>query len=483
MSNQAEETGWVRPRKARTFWLVLILVGLVAGGGFGLTYLNQKTAVLAQVTGESKRSTKQVRTGSITTAASGSVTLVASQESSLAFTASGTIAELNVAVGDRVTKGQVLARLDTLDELEAEIKSAGQDLLSAQQELASFKAKAPANLANAQLQVIQAQEALVDAQSSAVNKNTVRCDEDKKDAMLARYNRAVDQLNALGDGGGNADYYLAILLPQKKVVDQALAAYQACSRYTDYQVATSQINLTSAESALQQAEKDLDTLTANNGLDPTGLAAAENKVATAQLALEEANDALEGATLIAPFDGTILSVFGKIGDTIEMTSRVKSIQFLTIADLAHPLLKLSIDETDLSLVNVGQTAIVTFDAFPERTFKGSVMRVDPEVSSTLGASAVTGLIQLDLSQETDVPTFPKNLSGSVQIIQASVENALLIPVEALQKQDDGTYVVSVVGADGRVTLKPVEAGLSDVASVEIKSGLTADDIVVTGTAQ
>ena len=61
---------------------------------------------------------------------------------------------------------------------------------------------------------------------------------------------------------------------------------------------------------------------------------------------------------------------------------------------------------------------------------------------------MSGLIQLDLSQETDVPAFPKNLSGSVLIIQAAAENVLLIPVEALHEQSDGTYGVYVVGADG-----------------------------------
>ncbi len=472
-----------RRAKARIIWIAFFLLGLVAGGGFGFTYLNQKTFVQAQATQDSKLTTRQVRTGSITLATSGSVTLVASQETSLAFTVSGTVAELNVAVGDQVTEGQVLAQLDNLEELEVDIQSAEQDLVSAEQELASFKAKAPANLANAQLQMIQAQETLNDAQSSVVSKNTVRCDEDKIDELLTRYNRAVDQLNALGDGGGNADYYLNTILPQKKVVDQALAAYQACSGFTDYQVATSQISLTSAESALKQAQESLDTLIANDGLDPTGLATAENTVSTAQLALDEAKDALKGATLTTPFDGTVLSVSGKVGDAIETTSRVTSVPFITVADLAHPVLDFSIDETDLSLIGVGQTALVTFDAFPERTFTGTVTRVDPELASTMGASAVTGRIQLDLSQETDVPTFPKNLSGSVQIIQASVENVLLIPVEALQKQSDGTYAVSVVSADGAVSLKSVEVGLSNVASVEIKSGLTVDDVVVTGTAQ
>jgi HlyD family secretion protein len=469
--------------KVRTVSIILLLIVLVAGGSFGYTYWNQKTAAKAQAATAQSVTTKQVRTGSITLAASGSVTLVASQENSLAFSVSGTVAQLNVVVGDQVKKDQVLAQLDNLDELEADIKSAEQDLLSAQQELAAFKAKAPANLANAQLKVIEAQKVVEDAQGSMVQKDWARCDQVTKDTLLGRYNRAVAQLNALGDGGGNADYYLKTILPQKKVVDQALGAYQSCAGYTDYQVASTQANLTVAQSGLKLAQDTLDTLTKNDGLNPSELATAENKVATAQQALETAKDNLAGATLKAPFDGTVLSVAGKAGDTIKITTKNTTIPFITISDLAHPLLQFSIDEMDMNMVAKGEAAQVIFDAFPNRTFKGTVTRVNPALSTNDGASSVSGLVQLDLSQETDVPTFPKNLSGSVLIIQASADNVLLIPIEALHKQSDGTYAVYIVDANGQPSLKSVEIGLSDVASVEIKSGLSAGDTVITSSVQ
>ncbi|MBE0697241.1 MAG: biotin/lipoyl-binding protein, partial [Anaerolineaceae bacterium] len=345
--------------KARTIWILLILIVLVAGGSFGYFYWNQKTAATAQATAPSV-TTKQVRTGSITLAASGSVTLVASQESSLSFSVSGTVAQLNVTVGDQVKKEQVLAQLDNLNELEADIKTADQDLLSAQQELAVLQSKAPANLANAQLKVIEAQKAVVDGQDRVVQKDWARCDQETEDNLLRRYNSAVAMLNALGDGGGNADYYLNTILPQKKAVDQALGAYQSCAGYTDYQVASTQVNLTVAQAGLKLAQDTLDILTQNDGLNPTELATADNKVATAQQALETANENLAGATLKAPFDGTILSINGKAGDTIEVSANGgnSTSTFITIADLAHPLLQFSIDETDMEMAAKGEEAQV-----------------------------------------------------------------------------------------------------------------------------
>ena len=473
-------------RPTATLWIPLILIALVAVGGLSYRYASPQTAAPAAAQGQAAVTsfkTRQVRTGSIILATSGSVKLVASQESSLAFTVSGTVAQLNAAIGDQVARGQILAQLDNLDELEADIKTAEQDLLSAQQGLAAFRAKAPANLATAQLQVIEAQEALQDMQDSAVQKDSVRCSQETRDQLLVSYNRAVAQLNALGDGGGHADYYLNTILPQKQKVDQALGAYQSCAGFTEYQIASSQANLSLAQANLQQAQDTLATLTKNNGLNPSQLAAIENKVAAAEQTVETAKDNLAGATLSAPFDGVILAVSGKVGDPIEITTRNKTVAFITIADLAHPLLSFSVDETDMSMVAVGEKAIITFDAFPNRAFHGAVQRIDPTISSSEDVSKVTGIIQMDLSQETDIPAFPKNLSGSAQIIQASVENALLIPVEALRENNDGTYAVYVVGADGQPTPKVVEVGLRDVASVEIKSGLDASDTVITSAVQ
>lgn len=475
--------------KRRGAWISLILIVLFIAGGSAYIYWNRSTSMQVQAAAQTVK-TRAVRTGDIILAASGSVTLVASQEKELVFTVSGTVAELNVAVGDTVTKGQVLAQLDNLEELQADINTAEQDVLSAEQDLAVFKAKAPANLANAQLKVIEAQQAVEEAMGRAVEKETIRCDRETKEKLWARYEAAVMKLEALGDGGGRPEYYLNTLLPQKKVIDQALGAYQSCLAFTDYHVASTQANVLIAQAALNAAQADLDTLKANAGLNPTGLANAENAVASARRTLETAKDNLKGATLIAPFDGTVLSVSGKAGDNIKVTSRNSKVTFITIADLAHPVLEFTIDEMDLGMVEKGKAAEVIFDSFPDHTFYGTVTRVNPALGGQSGSSdpmassgsstpSISGLIELDLSQETDVPVFPKNLSGSVQIIQSSARGVLLIPVEALHEQNGGTYIVYVMGADGQPALKTVEIGLRDVASVEVVSGLSVGEMIIT----
>ena len=79
--------------------------------------------------------------------------------------------------------------------------------------------------------------------------------------------------------------------------------------------------------------------------------------------LDTAKEALAGATLTAPYDGTILAVAGTAGDSAGTGT------FITIADLAHPLVNFSVDEADMDKVAMGQSAKVVFDALPNQTFR------------------------------------------------------------------------------------------------------------------
>ncbi len=465
-----------RNRKPRRIWIPVLVAVLLAAAGGGYWYWTQRQNA-AQVSAGPDYSTSVVRAGSITIAASGSGTLIPADEQDLSFSTSGTLAEVDVQAGDTVAQGQVLAKLANLSDLQDGVDSAQQDLAAAQQELDTLQAGAAANLASAQLDAIDAQKAVTDAKSGLIQPGWARCDKDTTDAYYAQYVHARDYLASLGDGGGSQDYYLNVLLPQKNIVARAQAAYEACARFTQYEIDSSHANLSLAQANLKTAQDRLDLLNQNGGLDPLDLAAAQNKVDNAQLALDQAKEKLDGGTLKAPFAGTVLSVAGKAGDEVDTAA------FITVADLAHPQVEFSVDETDMDKVAVGETAAISFDAVPDRTFTGKVTRIYPELVTSGGYQVLQGLIQVDLSGEKDVPTLPKGLNASVELVQASAQNVLLVPVQALIDLGDNSYGVMVVGAQGKPRMKVVEVGLQDAASAEIKSGLSAGDVVTTGSNQ
>lgn len=463
-------------KKARRIWVPIVLVVLIAAGAAGYFYWNQQNVVTAQAS-TSTINTSTVKKGAITISVSGSGTLIAGQEKSLAFSTSGTVKTVNVEVGDSVPKGQVLAELGNLDGLKASVNSAQQDLVTAQKELQTLKANATANIANAQLDLVTAQKAVIDAKSGLIQPGQVPCDAKTIDSYYFQYLQAKKALEALGDGGGNYDYWLGTIVPAQNAVTKAYNTYESCIQFTDYEINSSQATLSLEQANLKLAQEKLDSLTQNNGVDPVDLATAANKVASAQLALDQAREKLDGTTLQAPFDGTILSVARSAGDEVGTDA------FITIADLAHPKVQFSIDETDMDKASVGESANVAFDAIPDTIFTGAVTRIDPALASSGGYSVVQGLIQLDLSKMENPPTLRKGLNATVELVQASAKDVLLVPVQAVRDLGQGKYGVFVVDQSGKTRLVFVEVGLMDAASAEIKSGLTLGQTVSTGEAQ
>lgn len=468
-----------RRASSRKIWFPIVAILLIALGAGGYFYWTTKTAAAAQ-SSSSVTKTSTARTGNLTISVSGSGTLTPGDSSNLSFPVDGTVTKLNVKVGDKVKKDDVLAELSGLATLQDAITTAQVNLNSVQDALDTLKAGAAANLANAQLAVADAEDAVNTAKSGEIQKGWARCDSATIDAYYYKYTHAVEVLQSLGDGGGNADYYLKILVPQKTIVAQAKSAYETCIGYTDTEVASSQATLSLAEATLKEKQATLDKLTKNNGLDPVALSTAENKVVSAQLALEKAKETLDEATIKAPFDGTILTVAAEAGATID-----SGVTFITIADLAHPTISFSVDETDMDKLYVGEEATITFDALSGKTFKGAVTLINPALTSSNGYQVVTGTIKLDLTNvdEATSAKLIKGLNATIELVQASAQNAVLIPVEAVHNLGDGTYSVFVMGSDGQPKMKVVEVGIMDAVSAVIKSGVTAGEVVTTGTTQ
>jgi HlyD family secretion protein len=470
-----------KPKKTSTnkrwMWIVILLIVAAGVVGYFLWNHNQQANAAQAAAATPDFQTTTVRRGDITLSASGTGTLTAGRSNQLSFPIAGTVAKLNVQAGDQVKKGQVLAQLDNIDQLQAAVNSAQQDLITAQQTVDTYKQSAAANLANAQLAVINDQKAVTDAQSKLIKPGMQRCDQTTLDAYYYKYVSIKNQLDALGDGGGNSNYYLNTILPMKNKVAQAYAAYQWCEGFTQYELDSSHAKLDIAAAKQQQDQTTLDILKKNNGLDPITLAQDENKVATAQLALNTAKQNLDGAIMKAPYDGTILSISGQSGDSIGTTS------FITIVDYSHPQVQFAVDETDMSKVALGEEAQVVFDSSPNQTFTGKVVQINPSLVTANNIQTVQGLIELDLSKAKEPPLLLQGMTGTVTLIRSQANNVLLVPAQAVRDLGNETFGVFVVGPDNQLKLTIVQTGLQDLANVEIKSGLNTGDVVSTGTSQ
>lgn len=458
-------------------WIPLAVLLLAAAAGGGYLLWRQQSRQAATVAA-SPYQTTAVRRGDIVRSASGSGTLVAGSQADLSFPVAGTLDKVNVSVGDKVTAGEELASLAGIDQLQLAVQTQQIALKQAQKSLDDLTANATQTLADAQIALASAQSAYADAKNNLLAPKQERCNDTLTSQYYYQYldaQKYVDiwQAELNGPSKYGKDFILEHLNKYKSQRDTAYNNWAYCNSYTAQEVANSQSTLQLAKADMDLAQSTLQKLTENNGIDPTALALAKARVQSAQSDLVIAQNNLKAAVLTAPMNGTVLSVAGQAGDEVGTST------FIVLADLDHPAIQVNVDETDLQNIAVGCSASISFDSIPNRTFDGSVSQITPQLVASGGSSAVQALVNLTSLSLPNNRTLPIGLSGSAEVTCGQANNVLLVPVEALHTQPDGSIVVYVLASDGMPEQRTVEVGMQDYTNAEIRSGLQAGELVIT----
>ncbi len=175
--------------------------------------------------------------------------------------------------------------------------------------------------------------------------------------------------------------------------------------------------------------------------------------------------------LTADYDGTVKAVpdLEESNDSSDDTNTVFEIcpdKTMTVS--------VSIDETDILSLSVGQKVDVTVTSISEETFEGEIKEIDKTGTSSNGVTTYTASIQLEKADG-----MLAGMSASASISITSVENALIIPVDALNKTSSTAYVYTSYDEENETFggMTEVEYGISNSNYVEIKSGLKEGDTV------
>jgi RND family efflux transporter MFP subunit len=287
---------------------------------------------------------------------------------------------------------------------------------------------------------------------------------------LSQVTQAREQLEELGEPASEAEI--------QEVLSQVT---QAKEQLEELREGPSEAQIAEAGAQLAQAKAHLEDLVAGPSEEEIAEAEAQVKqaelsLAQAELDLETAQSTLEETTLIAPMDGTVLAVEAQVGEPVSATS------IIALADLEEPQVLFWVEETDLMSVALGNAVNIVFEALPDYTFSGEIVRVDPSLVTVDNMPAVQCWASVDLSANP-----VKLLSGmtvdEVEVVAAEARDVLLVPVQALRELGSGQYAVFVVGANGELEMRPVEVGLKDFVNAEILSGLEVGEAVSTGTAE
>ncbi|KPL77323.1 hypothetical protein ADN00_09360 [Ornatilinea apprima] len=422
--------------------------------------------------------TSVVRRGDLVLTVTGTGNLAATSIQELAFPVSGKVAEVNVQVGDEVKAGQVLAVLDNLDELALEVETQQLAVKAAEKELETLLASADRSLAEAQIALSDAQASYEEAKANLHQKGDGRCSKDLTESYFYAYLRAKIEAdkweNYYNDGVGyGTNFVLEHLQPLLEEKNQAYQNWKYCEAYTEQEILESEANLATAEAAVHLAQAQLEEQSANGGVSAASLELAQAELESAQAALAEAEENLTGATLTAPFDGVVTEVAANAGETVDSDT------FIQIADLYHPAVEIQIDEVDLQNIAEGCTAEVMFDAIPDRIFSGEITNIFPTLVSVFDFDTLSGMVSLEDQITASGKILPSGLSSLVDLKCRSASNALYIPLEALHYSENGDGFVYVLNAQGAAEMRKVSTGLETITAVEVTSGLSEGEIVIT----
>ncbi len=506
--------------RKRVWWIVGVVV-LLAGAAF--FYMRSQRPSATDAVAETDE-TAVAFIGNLADTATASGQVVSLQEAALAVNAPGRMVEVAVQVGDAVAAGDVLVQLET-DALALNVTNAEQSLRLQEANLADLLVEpAEADVASAEAAVVSAQANLDDllagpseadlavyeanlraSQASlwsssatlASNRNSItqaQIESARASVLSAQiqYDRAqeaneentneathqtlMQAAQALADAQGRLTDLQAgpdVAASQSNV---AAAAARLDGTQADYNMQASgatAVQTASAESQLAQAQATLASLL-DEATDEE-LAIAEANVAQARLTLVDAEEALAEAAVVAPFAGVVTAVHISEG---EIANGV----VVELADMSSLEVVLSVDEVDIGVLSLGQTAVLNLETWPDSEIAGEVSAIAPQATTNSNAT-VTYDVHISLG-ESDRPIL-LGMTANADLVTAEKDDVLLVSNAAITAdRANGTYSVNLLGqdAEGNVTSEEVAVtiGLRDDQFTEITSGLNEGDELLIG---
>ena len=284
-----------------------------------------------------------------------------------------------------------------------------------------------------------------------------------------------------------------------------------------------QSNLAQAQASLDVARAHLDNATAQlnrsqalyqsqsitqAGYDSSqlGAATARSGVVTARANLQTAKDAMADTRVVSPVTGMVLELSAVLGTVISSPTNdvAGGTIILKIANLDTVQVSALVDETDVGKIQPGMTVTITVDAFPNRTFDGKVLKIEPQAQVTQNVTmfpvqvnivnpdhvlkpGMNTEVQIHIGQRQGVLTVPnaalrtpRDIASAARVLgldSLTVQRQVATPSATDSITGGGRYVV-FASRSGQLVPVPITTGLTDQDYIEVVSGVTARDTVI-----
>lgn len=258
-------------------------------------------------------------------------------------------------------------------------------------------------------------------------------------------------------------------------------------------VAAAQEDLANAKKAAAAAQAtpttDVDGASAAAGVsdasaDTNAVSAAQRSLASAQANLDQANAKAAGRTVTAPSSGSIVELNAKVGAKVtggmimgeSDTSGGK--QCMQIADLSKMKVTVQVGEKDIAKIAVGQSANVTYPAFPDIVSQGTVTAIASVANSDAANGGGSVTFNVDILIEAPDARLKPGMTAEVSVVTEQLDDVVMVPTMALMTEDGEHYYVNVATDDeGKQThrVKVAVVTQNDNEAVVGKTQVKRDD--------
>jgi multidrug efflux pump subunit AcrA (membrane-fusion protein) len=197
-----------------------------------------------------------------------------------------------------------------------------------------------------------------------------------------------------------------------------------------------------------------------------GIATARAAASAAEAQVAQARKAVADVAVYAPISGYVADRPADLGEYVSTSSKVATIV------RTNPLrLRIDIPEQAISTIQPGQTVSITTSAYADRSFAGRIARISPNIVAT------SRTLTVEAEVENNQGLLKPGQFATVRISQPKGDAAVLIPARAVRTEQDISRVFVI--RDGRVQERVVQLGQVEGELVEVKTGISTDELVAT----
>jgi HlyD family secretion protein len=487
------------------FLSTFIALVIVVGGYFVVHAATATTPAPTYVLGTAQ-------TGTVIETVTGSGQIATSESVDLNPQVSGTLASIDGTAGQAVTKGQTLFTIQATD-AETAVETARENLASAQLDLRSTEDQNALAVNNDTKAVSDAYATLLSSGLQAQPSDTTTA-KYQEPSISGNYTLGTEGTITVTtyDSEGGISFSTSGLVSATGLINTATAqpigssglyilfpsAVKSDLTWTIAIPNTESASYISNENAYETAQQNQTEDNDPNGTNAVTLASKQLAITQAENSLASAEQTLAEYDITSPFTGTLATVPVNVGDQVSSGTTLGTV--ITNQEVAT----LSLNEVDVSKVQVGQKATLTFDAISGLSLAGTVATIDPVGTVSSGVVDYTVTISLD-TQDSRVKS---GMTVTAAIQTGVAQDVVTVPASAVKTTNGSSYVLTVPASDTASTASisspassaqtitsgatgvtlptapvetPVQIGLTDGTTTEITSGLTAGQQIVTKT--